>query len=147
MASVKQQGSLQRGIWRLSYAQGIEHQDEAVEALAARPDHDRATIFDGAMDASLGRTLALAGREDEALSYLARAHGRCDRLGAIVSAMRSDLLYGDLLAKRGDRASACNAYRSILVRWGDARPRSVTADQARSKSGALGCAVNAVSAR
>jgi serine/threonine-protein kinase len=53
--------------------------------------------------------------------------------------MRAHLHLGDALASKGDTASACAAYRVVLDRWGSARPRSVTADQARAHAASLRC--------
>jgi hypothetical protein len=139
MESVAGQRTLQRGVWRLAYVQGIERKGEALQALAARPEGNRETVLDDALDASLGKALWLAGKGDEAFPYLARAHHRCDRLASILSAIRSDLIYGHALEKRGDRAGACTVYRSILHRWGGDKPRSVTADAARSRIATLAC--------
>jgi serine/threonine-protein kinase len=54
--------------------------------------------------------------------------------------MRTNLLYGQALEAQRDRAGACEAYRSILARWGKASPRSVTAEAAAKRVQALGCA-------
>jgi serine/threonine-protein kinase len=130
---------IRQTLWRLAYLEGIERRGDAEEALAIRPAAHQGSVLDDALDGSLGRALSLAGRRDEAIAYLARAHRRCDRLVSVVSAMRSDLVYGEALEKGGDRAGACDAYRSILARWGEAKPRSATADAARRRSVALGC--------
>lgn len=50
----------------------------------------------------------------------------------------NDLL-GQVLERKGDQAGACEAYRYVLGRWGNARPRSVIAEEARARSKALGC--------
>jgi serine/threonine-protein kinase len=49
------------------------------------------------------------------------------------------LVLGEALASAGRRDEACAAYRVVLGRWGHARPRSVTADRARTLAQALGC--------
>ena len=63
------------------------------------------------------------------------------RLGAgsmsIVYAAR-DL--GRALERTGQREAACASYRRVLDRWGHAKPRSVTADDARARLARLGCA-------
>jgi serine/threonine-protein kinase len=39
----------------------------------------------------------------------------------------------------GDGVGACEAYRTVLDRWGSAKPRSTTAEAARARVRALGC--------
>jgi hypothetical protein len=43
------------------------------------------------------------------------------------------------LETKKDTEGACAAYKVVLDRWGHAKPRSVTADQARERAKALGC--------
>jgi eukaryotic-like serine/threonine-protein kinase len=45
------------------------------------------------------------------------------------------------LAREGlkDRLGACDAYRRVLQLWGNAKPRSVTAEKARDRMKAIGC--------
>jgi len=52
---------------------------------------------------------------------------------------RTSLLYGRALEERGDRAGACEVYRTLAARWGEARPRSITAEEARRRAAALRC--------
>lgn len=54
---------------------------------------------------------------------------------------RAELLLGALEASRKDSPRACAAYGRVLARWGKAVPRSATAEEARAKRKALGCAV------
>jgi serine/threonine-protein kinase len=46
---------------------------------------------------------------------------------------------GAALEAKADRAGACDAYRMVVDRWGQARPRSVTAEHARARAVALAC--------
>jgi serine/threonine-protein kinase len=57
----------------------------------------------------------------------------------IVDAMHDRFLLGQMLEQTSDRDGACAQYASILARWGNAKPRSVTADRARARSKALAC--------
>jgi serine/threonine-protein kinase len=44
-----------------------------------------------------------------------------------------------MLEQKSDRDGACAQYAAILSRWGNAKPKSVTADKARARSTALAC--------
>ena len=48
-------------------------------------------------------------------------------------------LLGEALEAKGDKDGACVAYGEVLVHWGNAKPRSVTADKARAHMKTLGC--------
>jgi serine/threonine-protein kinase len=52
---------------------------------------------------------------------------------------RAALLLGSIRESQHDQPAACAAYATVLARWGDAKPRSVTADEARARRKALGC--------
>jgi hypothetical protein len=54
--------------------------------------------------------------------------------------IHAHLYLGELDEQAGDEASACGHYAKVLDRWGHAKPRSVTADKARERVKALGCA-------
>lgn len=73
------------------------------------------------------------------MPYLERAFARCDRFAAIVLLTRTSLLYGRALEERGEKGRACEAYGAVVGRWGEARPRSVTAEEALRRARALGC--------
>lgn len=57
----------------------------------------------------------------------------------IMSGLQDRLLLGRVLEETGDRDGACAQYAAILFRWGNAKPKSVTADKARARSKALSC--------
>ncbi|MDC0747075.1 serine/threonine-protein kinase [Polyangium mundeleinium] len=125
--------------WDLAYVAGIEREDEALEALSARPtDVPRLGVSQG-FDAGIGRVLWLGGKREEAHPFFERAFRRCSRFEWIMSSMRADLLYGRALEARGAHDRACQAFARILARWGEAKPRSVTAEEARKHARALGC--------
>ena len=128
--------------WELAYGTGIEREDEALEALSAWPaDIQRPSSAHG-IDASLGRALWLGGKHSEAQPHLERHSLRCSRWENILPSMRADLLHGRALEARGDRDRACQVFARILARWGEARPRSVTAEEARRRGRSLGCDAN-----
>jgi hypothetical protein len=53
--------------------------------------------------------------------------------------VRAQLLLGDALAAKGDNAGACAAYKVVVDRWAGAKPRSITAEEAKRKAGKLAC--------
>jgi serine/threonine-protein kinase len=83
--------------------------------------------------------LALAGRTDDAVPFLERAVATCLVLDDPVGHTRAWAALARVRDARGDTQGACAAFRVVLDRWGSARPRSVTADAARSRLRALSC--------
>ena len=53
--------------------------------------------------------------------------------------VRAFWFLGQALERTGEISGACEAYASVIDRWGNASPRSVTAEQARARMKALGC--------
>ncbi len=47
---------------------------------------------------------------------------------------------GEALAASGDTAGACASYAQVVEQWGNATPRSVTAEKAKARQSALHCA-------
>jgi serine/threonine-protein kinase len=102
-------------------------------------------------EAFRGRVLMMAGKLDEALPVLKRAAARCSILPIDgggwswwrgyqpFAYVRSHLWLGHALEAKGDRAGACRAYGEVLHRWEGAKPRSITADEARERARVLGC--------
>jgi len=80
-----------------------------------------------------------AGRTADARPLFAKLGSVCrlatDTRGVLVE----HLMRGRLDEEAGDKASACRHYGIILDRWGHAKPRSVTADEARAHVAKLGC--------
>jgi hypothetical protein len=72
------------------------------------------------------------------LTYLVRAF-RWRALLAPLVHTRATFHLGQALEASGDTAGACSAYASVLGRWGNARPLSVTANKARQRSRGLLC--------
>jgi serine/threonine-protein kinase len=88
-------------------------------------------------DGPIGELLQAGGRLDDALPRLQAEAGRCTY---DMSRVQAQLGLGQALEARGDKPGACASYAQVLARWGRAKPRSVTADEARARSRALGCA-------
>ncbi len=113
---------------------------EAREALAALPRFSPPIGRDAAWASGRGRTYLLAGRAPEALPFLRRAAHACAELNwSYPEYVHAKELLGEALEATGDQAGACAAYADVIARWGNAKPRSVTAEKARARVAALGC--------
>ena len=131
-------------IWSYAYAATALTESEAHAALDVRPRFGMspgtpAGIYVGSPDAELGRINLLSGNVDEAIVPLKRAVAACDLYDAPVEHVRAALDLGRALEKKGDPAGACEAYGKVLAQWGNAKPRSVTADAAGARVKALAC--------
>jgi serine/threonine-protein kinase len=84
---------------------------------------------------------ALAGRTDEATQLLSRAAANCMVIDQPFETVRANLELGEVYEQAGDTASACARFEKVLERWGSAKPRSVTADEARAHAAKLGCSL------
>jgi serine/threonine-protein kinase len=128
-------------VWLQGYADIAENADDAARALQELPTYGPPPEYTYFVlgDASLGATYFLAGEIDDALPRLRRAERSCRAVEAPFAHTRANLWLGRALASIGARDEACTAYAVVLARWGSARPRSMTADAARSEAGALGC--------
>ncbi len=124
--------------WLRAYAQSSETPDEA-RAAVAKLDSLHATLPNPGT-AAAARTLFLAGRTGEARPLLEQQALSCS--GALLDTRdwtRSHLYLGELDEQAGNKTGACAHYAKVLARWGHARPRSVTADEARAHATKLGC--------
>jgi eukaryotic-like serine/threonine-protein kinase len=88
---------------------------------------------------SSSRTMFLAGRKEEARPILESLARICSGALSAMPWVHSHLYLGELDEEAGDKPSACAHYAKVLERWGHAKPRSVTADEARTRSKRLGC--------
>jgi hypothetical protein len=120
---------------------------EARAALAMSAASSQVPASMGIDDqAMLGRVLLLAGRPADAAPHLEQAALACVIFrnyapyapSGFVTRAAFDL--GEAREALGDRAGACDAYRRVLARWGESKPRSVTADRARARMKSLLCA-------
>jgi hypothetical protein len=124
-----------------SYASGVETAEEARQGLALFPDVAPPPVLcekDFAL-ATFGKLYALAGRASEAVPLLERTVKSCYALMAPLVHTRATFYLGQALEAEGDRDGACTAYSSVLARWGNAKPASITAAKARERSRNLRC--------
>jgi serine/threonine-protein kinase len=128
-------------LWLYGHAGMVVDSTDARMAVESLARHEPLPWFrpETLIDASVGRTFALAGREDEALEWLEHATRSCYALSFPMEHTRAHLWLGQTYEKNGDKRGACAAYRVVVDRWGQAKPKSVTAEEARERFQALGC--------
>jgi serine/threonine-protein kinase len=129
-----------RELWVPAFAEPAETPEEARAALLALPAYaPLPSPRDLTMvDAAVGKVHALAGRTEDALPYLRRAAATCLLLDDPVARVRAQLALGEAL-EGTDAGAACAAYAGVIGRWGEAKPRSRTAEQAKRRAKAMGC--------
>jgi serine/threonine-protein kinase len=129
------------GVWFEVYATPAFSAADAREALDALPRYTPLPPYEGNVvnECLMGRVLLLAGRVDEALAHLRRAMSACFSPDSTRSHQYAAELLGEALEAKGDKDGACAAYGEVLLHWGNAKPRSVTADKARAHMKTLGC--------
>jgi len=126
--------------WLASYAEGVNGQDDAREALAALPQYlplPSERVRTTADDEVLGRTYLLAGRIPEAISFLRRAASSCRATHYPLHHTWANLELG-LALESTNPVGACEAYRVVLDRWGSVSG-SQSAAIARSRRSAMQC--------
>jgi tRNA A-37 threonylcarbamoyl transferase component Bud32/tetratricopeptide (TPR) repeat protein len=128
-------------VWLHAYAAVSETPEDAARALGEQPKYGPIPRYApwATGDAYVGTTFSLAGRAAEAIPFLRRAAGSCMSIKSPFELTRVNLVLGQAFASLGRRDEACAAYRVVLDHWGAARPRSVTADKARSLAQSIGC--------
>jgi serine/threonine-protein kinase len=136
------EGPTRQQSWLLGYAFPATTEAEAAVALARAPQpmprvHSNQFHREG-LEAK-GRVLFLAGRIAEAVPFLRLATATCSALEVPVEHTHASLHLAQALEKSGDVAGACSGYATVVERWGSAKPRSVSADVARTRRRALGC--------
>jgi serine/threonine-protein kinase len=123
--------------WHMVY--GDVRSPEDAQAALSVYEHEGPPFDSASTDLSLAFAYALAGRSREARAIFSKVGGACSLAIQTHSTMTEHLVRGRLDEEAGDKPSACGHYATILAHWGHAKPRSVTADEARARSKALGC--------
>jgi serine/threonine-protein kinase len=129
-------------LWVYGYATTARTIDDAKTALEALPRYEPLPAFTAASiapDVAIGRVFLLGGRLDDATASLSRASHSCLTLDEPIDHVRASLLLGRAREKSGDRAGACAAYGDVTLRWGAAKPRSISGDEAKGAIVRLGC--------
>ncbi len=139
-------------VWTTQYATDIRTPADATIALAGAgrlalpPDEAGARRLalprsDEPADriAMTGSVFALAGRPDEAIPYLEASTRACNTSSRPFDLPRAHLHLGLAREQKGDIPAACAEYAAVLAQWGSAKPRSLTAEDARKRATGLGC--------
>jgi eukaryotic-like serine/threonine-protein kinase len=128
-------------IWLRTRATLAYSEAEAKRALEKLPPEGPATDTTAfALDWHIGRTYVLAGRPRDALRWLEPSAGSCRTIAMPVTYVRALHWLGRAREETNDRAGACQAYAEVLKHWGNAKPKSITAEATRTRVRALGCA-------
>lgn len=132
--------------WYVAFAAPVETRDDAQRALAALTRYPIAKHARhlSAPEGLMGRVLARAGRASDALPHLESAAAACTILDAPILFVRTHFELGQVKEALGDRIGACASYAYVVERWGEAKPRSRTADGATARMRALHCSARAV---
>jgi eukaryotic-like serine/threonine-protein kinase len=128
-------------LWVHGYAMTVDTRQDAVSALEALEGYRPLPTQFGNINgfAFVGRVYLRAGRVSEAVPFLRHAARTCEALLEPVDHTRAILDLGEALEQTGERAEACAAYARVVRRWGQAKPRSITAEKARAHILALHC--------
>jgi serine/threonine-protein kinase len=128
-------------LWIYGFALPAETPAEAERALAARASFPPLPPFlpQTLSLAHVAKASFLAGKTDDALPYLRRATRVCVGLEQPYLHAEAEIQLGSALDQKGDKAGACAAYRAVTDPWGNAKPRSVRAEQARALAAKAGC--------
>jgi tetratricopeptide (TPR) repeat protein len=142
LVALYEQDSVRRGklndpfyIWATYYAIPARTEvdgREAIDALARYGGRAQPLMQAKAWAGQIGAVYALAGQYADAIPPLETRVELCSQLDNIAAAMRAQYLLGLSREKTGDAAGARAAYDRVLAHWGNAKPRSVTADKARA---------------
>jgi eukaryotic-like serine/threonine-protein kinase len=134
--------------WALRWGSAVGLHFEAAEAFRlapplSGPDREppsfEGTTTAGFFEAYEGRLFLHADDAARAAPLLEAAARVCNGFTSPFLGMRSQLWLGQAKEKLGDPAGACAAYAVVTERWGRAKPRSVTAEEAAQRAKALGC--------
>jgi len=131
----------QSEIWLGAYAIPARTAAEAQRAIEARPpDFEPIQLFRvGNFATHFGQLYFLAGELDQAHKYLLDGTSQCRLLYDPIPHLQAYELLGRVYEARKETKQACRSYTTVLARWGQATPRSVTATRARARVQALHC--------
>ena len=143
--------STRRQLWVFRWAPAVDALEPnahqlAQEAWSHLPDEiptastgGQFPYYPALVDMLQGRIALVAGETTTAIELLEPSSKSCDRLQIPFNHVRAHLWLGQAKERTGDRAGACEAYDYVLQYWGNAKPRSVTAEEAKRRSHVLGC--------
>ena len=128
-------------LWIYGFALPVGSGREAEVAMSALPKYAPLPPFTptSIAPAYIGNAYLEAGRVDEAVAPLTKATRSCIALYEPVAHTRAMLHLGAALAVKQKKDEACAAYAAVVVRWGGAKPKSITLTEAKKRAAALGC--------
>ncbi len=128
-------------IWLGAYGVPARTAAEAKQAIELRPpDFEPIQLFRiGNVATHFGQLYFLAGDLDQAHKYLLDGTSQCRLLYDPIPHLQAYELLGRVYEARKETEQACRSYATVLGRWGQATPRSVTATRARKRFQALHC--------
>jgi serine/threonine protein kinase/tetratricopeptide (TPR) repeat protein len=128
-------------LWMQGYAAIVDTKEDASAALNALERYAPIAPF-RPMTLSwmgVGPAYLLGGRVEDAVTWLEGVTKSCLLLQFPMEHTHGSAWLGLSRAQQGDQAAACSAYRTVVERWGGARPKSVTAEKVKERMKALGC--------
>jgi serine/threonine-protein kinase len=143
-----QEGTPGAIVWASSWARPARTPAEAGEAFEALAKDPRLSLprgteslwrSGGDTDGCTGHAELLAGRPADALPFLRRAANNCFVLAEPFVHVHARLDLGRALEQTGDTPGACTEYGRVVTQWGNAKPRSVSAEAARDAVKRLHC--------
>ncbi|WP_394832261.1 protein kinase [Pendulispora rubella] len=133
-------------MWAFQWGPVSNNPELAAEAWAERPPSGANTLLPGqspdyrtSAKLTEGRIALAVGDTAQAAASLGLASSHCDPLYSALDNTRAHYWLGRTREALGDVDKACDAYRVVLARWGNAKPASVTAKDAKQRSRALAC--------
>ena len=135
-----------RQVWALRWGAASDTREMATEAWSVRPPPvplagslEQAASLTLLTDTMQGRVGMLVGAYAEAVPLLEPMTRSCHALEEPFMNTRAQLWLGDAKEHTGDKDGACKAYGVVVQRWGEAKPRSLSAHAAKQRRQALGC--------
>lgn len=131
----------ERELWARAYAGTARTPAAGKEALDKLAPHGppRRFLNEQLLVVDAARVYLLAGRIDEASALLREACASCLSVHEPIRYVQAYALLGHSSEAQKDIDAACKAYSVVLEHWSTAIPRSVTADEARTRYDALRC--------
>jgi eukaryotic-like serine/threonine-protein kinase len=135
-------GAYRYAVWVNAFAATVETPDAAKDAIALEREYEpRFAVWTVVSRmAPVGHARLLAGDVSGARTELEALARTCDVLNGPIERMHGLLWLADARAASGDHARACEAYRSVVARWGGPASTSVTAAAARKRMLLASCA-------
>jgi tetratricopeptide (TPR) repeat protein len=127
-------------LWLEAYGETVDTPEDAQRAREALPAYGGIPAFRPNTTVSVGRVYWLAGDLDRAITELSLEAQSCTAYRWPVEHVHANYMLGRAQEARGNVKAACASYQAVLRMWGQAKPRSVTAEDAKGRAASLGCA-------